>query len=369
MGETPKPPLEAAQGMAQTTAVFPPFRSPRGAAAFCAAVALAFALPALFSALGLYSRRDAYLEMPAGDGGFPYIVKEALDERSDVDILLLGESTLWLGVDTPYVEQALSREEGRQAKVLTYGHNWRGIDLDYALLRDTLAHRRVKLLALAVPSVEEPQDGPHHYAYHFLPYGEDPAMVAGLALQYRIGLYATSVIGAPRHLLSLARKNVEYEHFTEATRGAHLVPDGFYGAPFQPFDRDPPPMPVDSLIREKSPESFAIGTAPISDYQANFVRLIAGLLREHGVRLVTFHVPHWSWRARPVVDERVDWAQLFGGASMIGVPPARLFAGLHEEQIKLLYCNEHFNENGARLFTRAITPALLWAYHHAPQPR
>src|SRR6185437_7441708 len=101
----------------------------------------------------------------------------------------------------------------------------------------------------------------------------------------------------------------------------------------------------------------------------NFVRLIAGLLREHGVRLVTFHVPHWSWRARPVVDARVDWAKLFGGAAMIGVPPTRLFAGLSEEQIKLLYCNEHFNENGARLFTRAITPALLWAYHHAPQPR
>jgi hypothetical protein len=102
----------------------------------------------------------------------------------------------------------------------------------------------------------------------------------------------------------------------------------------------------------------------------HFVRLIADLVREHGVRLVLFHIPHWSWRARPVVDERVDWPRLFGGdTTLIGVPPALLFQGLGEDEIKQLYVNEHLNASGARFFTRSITPALLSVHLHGAGPR
>lgn len=356
--------------MAQTPAVAPTFRSPKQAAVFCAAAALLLALPALLSALGLYGRRDAYLEMPAGDGGFPYMVKEALEERSDIDILFLGESMVWLGVDTMYVQAELARAQGRPANVITYAHNWRGIDLDYALLRDTLARRRIKTLALGLPSASEPQVGPHHYAYHFLPYGHDPAMVSGLALRHRVTLYAESVLGVPRHLLSLLRPNVDFDHPVAATHGSHLVDEGFAGAPYRPLDRDPPALPADALIQARTPGNFAIADDPLSDYQMHFVRLIADLAREHGVRLVLFHVPHWSWRARPVVDERVDWARLFGGdAALIGVPPALLFQGLRDDEIKQLYCNEHPNASGARFFTRAITPALLSVHLHGAGSR
>src|SRR5580693_10710929 len=104
--------------MAEPTAVAAAFKSPWTAAAFCGAIAALIALPAIFSALGLYGRRDAYMEMTIGNGGFPFAAKEALDERSDVDILVLGDSTAWLGVNALVIEEELSRSEGRPANVL-----------------------------------------------------------------------------------------------------------------------------------------------------------------------------------------------------------------------------------------------------------
>jgi hypothetical protein len=357
--------------VAEPTAVAAAFKSPWTAAAFCGAIAALIALPAVFSALGLYGRRDAYMEMTVGDGSFPFAAKEALDERSDVDILLLGDSTLWLGVNALLVQEELSRSEGRPANVMTFGHNWQGIDLDYALLRDTLAHRRVKTLALSIPApIDRAQARPHHYAYHFLPFGVDPAMVSGLALDHRLTLYAESVLGAPRHLVSLIRRNPDVDQPIRATRGSHPVEEGFEGAPYEPLGRDPPALPADRMIAARSPESFRFTGQPLTDYQAHFVKLIAGLLREHGVRLVTFHVPRWAERASPVDEERLDWPRAFGIAgSIIGVPPAVLFEGLTDDEITRLYCNQHLNADGARFFTRAITPALLEVHHHGPEPR
>ncbi len=310
--------------MASPTAVAPTFRSPRQAVAFCAAVILLLALPALFSALGLYSRRDAYLETPIGDGGFVYTAKQVLDERSDLDMVFLGDSMLWLGVDTPYVQQALARAEGHEVAVRTFGHAWPGIDVDYATLRDAVARRRVGTVVLAMPRAVQMQARPHFYSYHLLPYGEDPAMLQGLALQHRLTLYAESVLGAPRHVVSLLRRGPDFAHAVEPTLGAHLVEQGFYGAPYQPVTRDPPDVPVETLLHTPATaDRFVFTGPPPTDYQAHFARLIADLLRAHGIRLVTFHVPRWSDRKSPVVEDCVDWQSFFGvEGSLVGIAPA-----------------------------------------------
>jgi hypothetical protein len=353
--------------MIEPNAVAPAFRSTRQAAVFCAAVLGLLALPAIFTALGLYNRRDAYLEMPIGDGGLAYIEKQGLEERSDIDLLLVGDSLLWLGVDTVYIQNELERAEGRPVNVMMFAHNARGLDLDYGMIRDVLARRRVKTLVLASSPPWNHQEGPHHYAYHFLPYSEDPALSEGVSLQNRLIFYAASVLGAPRHLLSLLRRNPDYDHWVRPMRGSHLVPEGFYGAPYEPLDRDPPAVPTETLIGSAaSAPAFAFTEPPFSPYQEHFARLIVDMARAHGTRLVTFRIPRWSDRASPVAAERADWPRVFGAdTTIVGVAPAVLFGGLNEDEIKRLYTNEHFNASGATRFTRTITPALLEIYHRA----
>jgi hypothetical protein len=48
---------------------------------------------------------------------------------------------------------------------------------------------------------------------------------------------------------------------------------------------------------------------------------------------------------------------------MIGIPPATLFTGLTDEEIRKLYSDPvHLNENGQIFFTTVMTPILLKLY-------
>jgi hypothetical protein len=357
--------------MADKQAVAEPFRSPRQAALFCALVLAFLALPACLSALGLYGRRDAYREMPAGAGPYAFVEKQVLDERGDIDMLFLASSLLWVGVDTPIVQRELARAEGRPVTVLTFGYNHRGEDVAYAILRDTLARRKVKTVVATMPLAVDEEDGPHPYAYHFLPYGEDPEMTRGLPLRYRLMLYAESVLGAPRHTLSFVRPNPDFAHPLAATLGANLTQQGFAGAAYAPVDRDPPHLPVESLIASPtSADRFAFSGKPLTGYQAHFLRLLGELVRKHGLRLIVLHVPRWSERGRSVVEERFQWSSVLGvDAPVVGVPPSVLFQGLSDDEITRLYYDEHLNASGAALFTHTITPALLTLHTHASKTR
>lgn len=352
--------------MAQPTAVAATFRSPQHAARFCALVVVLLALPAIFSTLGLYSRRAAYVEAPIGAGGYTFIAKEILDERSDLDMLVMGDSVPWFGIDAVSLQHALERTDGSEVQVRSFGHSWVGLDIDYAMLRDVVARRRVKTLVLGAPAAESRQLYPHPYSRHLLPYGEDPAMVAGLSLHDRMTLYAESVLGAPRHALSFLRRWPAFEHPVQATLGSHLEDFGFDGAPYRPVPRDPPVVPAESLIYSPaSAGSFVSTSTPLADYEAHFVRLIGDLARAHGIRIVVVHVPRWSDHAKLQVEERFDWSSALGvDAALVGIAPAVLFRGMTDDEIKSLYGNEHFNAAGARFFTRAIAPALLEIHHH-----
>jgi hypothetical protein len=347
-----------------------PLRSTRQAALFCALLAALLGLPAVLSALGLYSRRDAYQEMPQGAGPYAFIEVQVLDERSDVDVLLIGPSVLWMGVDAPLLAAELERREGRPVNVLTFGYKYPGLDVAYAMLRDALAHRRVRTLVMTLLHRSEDDHDPHPWSYHFLPWGEDPAMTRGLGARDQLALYAESVLGAPRHLLSFVRANPDKaDHPLERTRGANLQETGFRGAPYRPLRLDPPAVPVETLVYSPaSADRFAFDQQPWTPYQAHFLDLIVDLVRTHGIRLIALHVPQWTERASRVVEERFDWSAALGvGASIVGVPPAVLFAGLSEDEIERLYADtRHFNASGAALFTRAVAPALLELHAHAP---
>jgi hypothetical protein len=109
--------------------------------------------------------------------------------------------------------------------------------------------------------------------------------------------------------------------------------------------------------------AYSFFDEPLPPYQTHFAKLIGALLAEHGVPAVVLHIPQAHEATVDVVEERLDWLELSGASGpMIGVPPARLFAGFDEEEVKRFFVSDHLNENGTIYFTRAVAPALLQAF-------
>jgi hypothetical protein len=79
---------------------------------------------------------------------------------------------------------------------------------------------------------------------------------------------------------------------------------------------------------------------------------------------VLLNIPVYDQRRSPVILERAFWPDLMGAnLAMLGVVPAKLFAGLPDEEVQKLFKDPvHFNRNGQQYFTQLITPALLRLY-------
>lgn len=104
--------------------------------------------------------------------------------------------------------------------------------------------------------------------------------------------------------------------------------------------------------------------------QLAFMQKVAQLAREHQVKMVYLHVP-WSTEMRSAtVNPNGFWPDVFrDDFTMIGIPPAKLFAGLSDEEVLTLYWEyRHFNENGQKFFTRVVTPALVQLYENKIKP-
>lgn len=303
-------------------------------------------------------------------GPFAWLEREALDERSTIDLAFVGPSLMWAGIDTPLVQDALSRAEGKPAIVRTLASNWRGEDLTYTFLRDLLAHRRVKNVVLSLPANPgDRRDEPHPMAYRFLALGHGSEGMSGLSFQSQAQLVGDFVLGAPRHLLSLIRANPREDPRSDVAKlGGSLRRAGYNGGAFVPDDRDAEPVSPEELIYSPSrPGWFRFTDVPLSDYESHFVRLLLELLQTNGVNVMFLHIPMYSERAVEKVDELRPWPSEHGVGHLVGVAPARLFRGLPDADIQNFYYNEHLNANGARRFTRAILPALLTLYvDHTP---
>jgi hypothetical protein len=323
----------------------------------------------MLRAVGRPTASDTYRAMRVTSGPFAWLEKETLEERSTIDLALVGPSYLWAAVDTPRVQAALSEALGRPAVARTLAYNWRGEDVTYTILRDLLSRRHVKNVVLFVPNPWNRREQPHPMAYRFLALGHGSEALAGLPMENQVQLAGAFMLGAPRHLLSLLRANPrETPASDEATLGAQLRQAGYLGAPFVPDDRDAEPVGVDDLVYSPDRQGwFHFTEAPLDPYESHFLHLSLALLEQKGVNVIFLHVPTVYERTLARVDELERWPTELVRGHLVGVAPARLFRDLTEREIERFYYNDHLNENGARRFTRAVMPALLRLYDdHTP---
>lgn len=346
----------------------PPFTSRRQAYGFALLLAFLLLLPAGLSQSGLVRRKDVYQRIPEKFGAFSYIGHQIFDDSSDIDILFLGSSVLWSGIDTPYVQYQLGQQLDRPANVITFGSNWRGEELNYTLLSEVLQRRRVRMLVITMPLSHQSTNLPHPQSFRWLPYGDNAAALRGLPLRSRLALYGEKVLGAPRHLLGIIRSDIQdktdFYHTLVLLKGAYRVEGGYFGAPFVLQKTRPPEVSAHSMIY--SPETqrfFSFTQQPLSPYQMHFLRLTTELARRSDVPVAILNIPLSRQRRHAAVEERMHWSEVFGlEMPIIGVPPATLFRGMTDSEIDRCFYDEHMNLNGSDLLTRTVTPAILTVY-------
>jgi hypothetical protein len=212
-------------------------------------------------------------------------------------------------------------------------------------------------------------------------------LLSGLSSREQGVLYFAAVLGLPRHLLNLVRSNLPAplvsnppnyweQHYGSASivklLGCTCSELGFnYDArsdaftAFIPFKPATVVSPSDTEIYSPAATNdFEFSTTPLPDWQAHFAQLLAELARTNQCQLVLLSIPVLADAPVKTIRERARWPEVFGGdLRMIGIPPAKLFAGMSDEQLHWLFINPaHFNKNGMAYFTALITPALLRIY-------
>ncbi|MBI3878955.1 MAG: hypothetical protein HY301_02695 [Verrucomicrobia bacterium] len=356
----------------------PAFSSPRQAVAFALLLGALLALPVLVARTGWLRRSDVYPAMTWRMGISPLIQPKIFDETNGVDIAFLGSSHIWDGVNTPYVQRRLSEQLGREAEVFTLGWSWPGYDALYTFARDLLEHRHVRMLVIY--DEHGPDEAPHRYSFRWFRAGEDFAALPGLTAARQASLYGGTVLGMPRHLLSLVRPNRldDPGHGTNfmsslfnapnvvEQRGAMRARLGFgHRPPFVPYEPALVATPADAVIYSEQTRGLFSFTGPrATPYQLHFARKLAGLCEAHGTRLVALHLPELRESAMSVIPERERWDKFMGApVDLVGIPGAKLFAGIPAAELPKLFLDAgHLNQNGQDVFTPIITPVLLQLY-------
>jgi hypothetical protein len=350
------------------------FRSHVQSVAFFLFVLALLVLPWGLMKSGKIPPRSVYAAMPQQAGDFAFLARQTFDETSDIDILFLGSSMLWTGVDAPLVQHCLEATCGHKVQVLTFGVNYRdSLDEQFVLLRNLLGHRRVKMLVFSLPlfAGADKQVVPSPPGSYFLRMGD--GFFSRFPLLSRVSLYSAYVLQAPRDLLSLARPGRMNDipdvsgslGFYSRRLGWNRVESLFRRVSFPPPDIDPGA----TMFREKHDPGIKVRSNSITPYQQFFLDRIHLLSEQYRTFLVFLHLPALVEKDCRQVEEVADWPALYG-SPLIGVAGSRVFRGLKEKDLLLLYYDEnHFNVNGAEYYTRAIAPTLVEVYEKSVEPR
>jgi len=365
----------------------PAFSSPYSAAAFALLLAVPLLLPVMLGKNRMPPREQSYASRDWGNGPYPWIRQQIFEETNDVDIVFMGSSRMFNAIYTPYVQAALSQKLGRPAVVRTLAWGGSGFDALYFTLQDLLEHRRVRMLVF----YDEDQPRRNGSLPTLFRYSDNAGALDGLGFQEYSLFYFAAVVGMPRNVLCLVRPNLaaplvtDHPNYWEIVAnspnpalqlGCLTVHRGYAvnsdspqdAAPFAPYSPQTRAESGDVVTYSPPTQgSFAISNNPLPDWQVHFVRRLAGLTREYGVKVVMLYIPIPAEVRFPTIPERADWCKLYGSdLTLLGLPPVKMFGSLSDADVlKLFGDRAHLNANGQAYFTRLISPALLKLYENA----
>jgi hypothetical protein len=364
----------------------PAFSSTRQAAAFVLLLAVILLSPVLAGKRLLPPRERIYTMPGWNRGPVPWIHHEIFEETNDIDIAIVGSSHILHDLDAAYIQASLSERLHRPAVVRTIGWTGGGYDGLYFITQDLLAHRRVRLLVFY--DEQNVAYTRNSLASVWFRFADNAEALRGLSVPDAGLFYFAAIIGLPRNLMEWVRPNLSVP-LTEDTPNywetAYASPSvvKMLGAtrselgytrkegendftPFVPFTPANGATPADAEIYlPDKPGDFAFTGETVPAWQLHFARQFAAMGRAHDCRLVMLHLPIRDEARLPVIRERRCWPEILPGVTLLGVPPAKMFGRLTDEEVRQLYFNfAHFNKNGVDYFTPLITPALINLYEN-----
>jgi hypothetical protein len=369
----------------------PAFRSTGHAAAFAALLGILLAMPAILPISWLPPIEQAYDTESWESSPYPWIKQQIFEERGEIDMAFMGSSHIHMAIDTPYVQEELSKKLGRPAFVRTLAWGGAGYDVLYFTARELMRHRKVHTLVIYD---ENPTGNQRNIlSPTWFRWGADSTELAGLPFKEKALFYLTSILSTPRTLLSLLRPNLpagippKVQHEQEAiyhapnvaTRlGSFSAAVGFNPSldayDFTRFVSYAPPIGVlpDKVEVYSANEkgSFQFSNESLPAWQSHFARKLAALARGQGSQLVMLHIPLVPEMRETAIRERLCWPEyLYSDWKLVGIPPGRLFQNLSDTDVLNLFANHtHFNRNGMIYFTKVITPTLLRIYDTPNKP-
>lgn len=354
----------------------PAFSSTRQAAAFALMVLAILLSPLLVGKSLLRPRDQIYSSLPWGTGPYAYLYDQIWEEKGDIDVAFMGPSTMWYAIDTPYFQKQLSEKLGRPAVARTLCWDWVGADPFYRITKDLLEHRNVHMIVFCDPTINTP-DTAHKMAPDLFQWPDHADDLAGLSARAKSSFYAAAILGMPKNLLGRLRTNLPavdteeiswpgYYHMENPFRRfGSLACPLIEGRDFVRFTPAIDPSPTNVWIfSEATKNEFDFSSAPMPPMQAAFMSKVGQLAREHHVQMVYLYVPYSRDMRSPTINPNAFWPQYFPeGVTMVGIAPAKLFAGLSDDDaLKLYWEYRHLNINGQEYFTPVVTPALLQLY-------
>jgi hypothetical protein len=364
----------------------PAFSSTRQAGAFALLLLALLLAPALAGKRYLPSREAIYSSIWWENGDFPYMDGQIFREPGDMDIVFMGSSHIWAAFDASHVQEQLGKKLGRPAVVRTFGWGGAGYDEIYFVAQDLLARRQVQMLV--IDDDVNDSDLPHLLAPKMFRFGDNAAVLGGLRWSTKAAYYFGSIMGMPRNLLALVHANLpadmsatnywqihsDAENFA-ANLGTFTAHMGFRNSPDsepEPFVQFVPETGVQaspfSIYSPVKGTGFYFWGEPLPPMQLHFVQKLKELTANHGSKLVVVHIPTFDERRSTHITLPGNLDSLYPDVAFVGIPPATLFRGLTDDEVRNLYSDSvHLNENGQRFFTTAMMPTLLKLYEsHNP---
>ncbi|NGZ25648.1 MAG: hypothetical protein G8345_02030, partial [Magnetococcales bacterium] len=197
-----------------------------------------------------WSVQESYLESSGDEPQMSFIHHQTFVDQTPLDVLIAGGSYAWNGLDPKVLEQAFSERYRRPFRAINIALN-EGKDQTYLFVKNLTMRRKVRMVI--INDFFSPISTPHENAFRRWLLTEHWNLMGQLPIKSSFGFYTESILGAPRHLLSLLRPNrpahlPERQKFFESN-GFNPLRGNFRNlTQFTDFNPELLPLPAEELF-------------------------------------------------------------------------------------------------------------------------